>query len=104
MGFQVDLSALAAAEEKLRGLSKDGEGIADLASDADPEWYVWGLPGVVFAGPYFLLADKVHDHLKDMHESLNAHAERIRICADQYATKEEDNHATMTAIERKMGK
>ena len=102
MGFHVNLSDLAAAESKLRGLSKDGEGIASLAEDADPEWYVWGAAGAIFAAIYFPLADEVHGHLTDMHESLNAHAERIKICADSYAVKEEDNKSTMDAIQRKL--
>lgn len=102
MGFHVNLGDLATAESKLRGLSKDGKGIADLAQDADPEWYVWGAAGAIFAIPYFALADEVHGHLTDMHESLEAHAERIKICADSYSTKEEDNKSTMDAIQRKL--
>jgi len=102
MGFEVNLDELATAESELRDYSENGEDVAALAADADPEWYIWGLPGLILAPRYFELADEVHGHLKDMHEALAAHAERIKICADSYGDKEEDNSTTMDAIQRRL--
>ncbi|MEV0650238.1 hypothetical protein AB0I28_33755 [Phytomonospora sp. NPDC050363] len=102
MGFHVDLEQLAGAESTLRGLSKNGEDAAALAADSDPDWFVWGALGSFLASSYFTTADEVHGHLKSMHEALDAHAERIKICADSYRVKEEDNKTTMDAIQRRL--
>ncbi|HEY1180491.1 MAG TPA: hypothetical protein VGF17_30410 [Phytomonospora sp.] len=102
MSFHVKLEELATAESSLRGLSKDGESAADLAGDSDPDWFVWGALGSFLASSYFQTADDVHGHLKSMHEALDAHAERIKICADSYRVKEEDTKATMDAIQRRL--
>jgi|ERR1043165_4051898 hypothetical protein len=102
MSFHVKLDELATAESSLRGLSKDGEAAAALAADSNPDWFVWGALGSFLASSYFQTADDVHGHLKDMHEALDAHAERIKICADSYRVKEEDNTTTMEAIQRRL--
>ena len=102
MAFAVKLEELATAETDLRGLAKNGEEAAKLAADSDPDWYVWGLLGATLASAYFDTADEVHGHLTNMHQALNAHADRIKTCADSYRVKEEDNKATMDAIRRRL--
>lgn len=102
MGFNVEVEELTGAESSLRGLAKNGEDAAALAGDSNPDWFTWGLLGAPFAGLYFLSADEVHNHLKDMHEALDAHADRIKVCADAYRVKEEDTKTTMDAIQRRL--
>lgn len=102
MSLHVDFDGMSKAETRLTGLSADSRKIAEVARDADPEWYVWGLTGIPLAAGYFPLADDVHQHLSDLSEALTANAARLNECARQYREKEEDNKRTMEIIQRRL--
>ncbi|GIG65082.1 WXG100 family type VII secretion target [Phytomonospora endophytica] len=102
MVLHVDPAGMQAAEQRLTGLSGDSKGIADLAKDADPEWYTWGLPGLAFAQWYGAFAPEIHQHLGDLSEALGAHSDRIKFCRESYATKEEDNIGIMNKIKSRL--
>lgn len=54
---------LRAAAEKLRLAIDYADKASEYSTEADPDWWMWGLPGLVTAPIYFALADGWRDLL-----------------------------------------
>jgi len=80
----VDPGAIRAEGERLQGLAPQYGTVADYASEADPEWYVWGSYGTPLAMLYFQSADRIQAILKEFQPATEGLAQRLIDCADAY--------------------
>ncbi|GIG65451.1 hypothetical protein [Phytomonospora endophytica] len=96
--LHVDFPGMTAASTRLNTLGEHAGRAADLADDADPDWYTWGLPGLALAPLYWSKAEELHEHLGRISAVLTSHATRIDACAANYHLSETDNADTMRQI------
>lgn len=79
-----DPGAIRAEGERLQGLAPQYGMVADYASEADPEWYVWGQYGIALAQLYFASADRIQAVLKEFEPAAEGLGQRLIDCADAY--------------------
>jgi hypothetical protein len=51
-GFDIDTEAVLEAVGSLRLVRGDFDEVANYTAEADPDWWMWGAPGAVFAQQY----------------------------------------------------
>jgi hypothetical protein len=68
---------LGAAAAKLRLAIDYADKASDYSEEADPDWWMWGLPGVVTADLYFTLADGWRGLLSDAGQGIEGLAKRL---------------------------
>lgn len=61
--LSVNPEDLRAAAQKLRQAIDYADKASEYSTEADPDWWMWGLPGLVTAPIYFTLADGWRDLL-----------------------------------------
>ena len=86
---EFDLEEIRACKSTLDGIRDRAKDITKLAEDANPEWYVWGLPGLYFAQQYWDQAKQVHEHLDLMCDSLDQQAKALDRAASNYQASED---------------
>lgn len=67
--------------------AEHGDEIAQKASDAEVDPYLWGLLGyatVLLPLAYQHLSESVREHIDLMREGLRSSAEKLRVTADRY--------------------
>jgi hypothetical protein len=87
----VDPGAIRAEGERLKALAGDFSIVADYASDADPDWHMWGVPGIALAQLYFMSADKIQEILKEFDPATAGLGQRFIDCARDYEEADERN-------------
>ncbi|HEX2144461.1 MAG TPA: hypothetical protein VHG10_08135 [Glycomyces sp.] len=89
--LSVDPEAIKAEGERLKGLAGDFSIVADYAQDADPDWHMWGVPGVQLAQVYFASADAIHQILKEFDPAVSGLGQRFIDCANDYTDSDEES-------------
>lgn len=79
-----DPAAIRAEGERLKDLAPQYGTVADYASEADPEWYVWGSYGIALAQLYFASADRIQEILKEFAPAAEGLGQRFIDCANDY--------------------
>ncbi|MEV3938345.1 hypothetical protein AB0K52_20505 [Glycomyces sp. NPDC049804] len=97
--LSVDPDAIEAEGERLKSLAPDFSIVADYAQDADPDWHMWGVPGVTLAQLYFASADAIHEILKEFDPAVSGLAQRFIDCAKDYRDTDEGNGRDFDDIE-----
>ncbi|WP_025272263.1 WXG100 family type VII secretion target [Haloglycomyces albus] len=82
--FNVDPEQLRQSSSGLKGTEGEIDELAEYAKEADPDWWIWGLPGLVMAPPYFMVADFFHSSISDAKEAIDGVAEGVEKAADKY--------------------
>jgi len=85
-------ATLATLEERTRA-------ILELAIDADPDWYTWGVIGVPFAAWYGSSADDLYKHLGMIAECLKNKATALDCASQSYQALEDGISQAMSTIE-----
>jgi hypothetical protein len=96
--FQVDPDQVRAGASALKGTTAEIEALADYAQEANPDWWMWGLPGLFFAPPYFAIAQYFQNELKEVAEAVECLAEGIEDCAEDYAACDAEAEHDLTAV------
>lgn len=91
--IDVDAEKLREAATALHQSEGEIQSLADYAKEADPEWWMWGVAGLVMAPAYFALADVFHSSMAESVEAVSGLAGRITECADEH----EGNDAAIAA-------
>ncbi|MEU5155297.1 type VII secretion target [Glycomyces sp. NPDC021274] len=89
--LSVDPDAIRAEGERLKALAGDFDIVADYAQDADPDWHMWGVPGIALAQLYFASADQIHTILKEFAPATSGLAQRFIDCAEAYTDSDEES-------------
>lgn len=89
--FDVDPAAIAAEGERLKSLAGDFSIVADYAQDADPDWHMWGIPGITLAQLYFASADRIHEILAQFAPATSGLGQRFIDCAKDYTDSDEES-------------
>ncbi|MFC4337123.1 hypothetical protein [Salininema proteolyticum] len=76
-GFNADPEKLDAAAAKLREAIDYTESASQYSEEADPDWWMWGLPGLMFAGPYFLAAEGWRTLMEEVGQGIEGLAGRL---------------------------
>jgi hypothetical protein len=95
----VDPDAIRAEGGRLKELAPQYTTIADYATEADPEWYVWGTYGIALAQLYFASADRIQAILKEFDPATAGLAQRFIDCADDYESADGQTWDDMGRIE-----
>lgn len=82
--IDVNPEDLAAAASKLRQAIDYADKASEYSTEADPEWWMWGLPGVVTAPIYFALADGWRDLLSETGQAIEGLSQRLEDCGNGY--------------------
>ncbi len=101
-GYQVDPAQLMQARDKLKELHERTVAILNLAADANPEWYIWGLVGAPFACWYWAYADEMYQHLTLMGEALDSTVHAVGSTAEAYQGAEKAMDDALKAIEKQL--
>jgi hypothetical protein len=75
---------LTSAATKLREAIDYANKASEYSTEADPEWWMWGLPGLVTAPIYFALADGWRNLLADTGEAIEGLSQRVEDSANGY--------------------
>ncbi|MFI7518108.1 hypothetical protein [Micromonospora globbae] len=97
-GFEADVDAIMSCRTRLAEIQQRAAAIADLAEDANPEWYVWGALGAPFAALYWSYADDIHKHLGMMGEALRDRVDALDCTAQAYRETDERIDAHLRRI------
>ncbi|MEU6860502.1 hypothetical protein AB0B28_16730 [Glycomyces sp. NPDC046736] len=89
--IDVNPTAIAAEGERLKSLAGDFSIVADYAQDADPDWHMWGVPGIALAQYYFESADRIHEILKQFAPAASGLGQRFIDCAKDYTDSDEES-------------
>jgi len=81
----------------LQRIQGEAAGIMELAVDANPDWYTWGLLGLVFSDAYWGLADELYKHLGMMGQALRDRIDSLDQCVANYEATE---HAITDAFNK----
>jgi hypothetical protein len=101
-GYTVDPAQLLKAQEKLKELHERTVAILNLAADANPEWYIWGLVGAPFACWYWAYADDMYEHLTLMGEALKSTVQALGSTAEAYQGADEAMNQALEAIHKQL--
>ncbi|MEU5871832.1 type VII secretion target [Glycomyces sp. NPDC047369] len=82
--INVDAEKLRQAAAALHESEGEIQALADYAKEADPEWWMWGVAGLVMAPAYFALAEYFHSAVTDSVDAVSGLADRIQACADEH--------------------
>lgn len=96
-GFGVETERVSEAAAALAKLTGDLDEIVAYASEADPEWWMWGTVGVPFSQPYQQCAYSVREILSKLAPAAEGLAKRIGDCAEDY---DETDRNQCEAIDR----
>lgn len=80
----VDPEELRQAASTIRETEGEIDNVTNYAKEADPDWWIWGLPGLVMAPIYFMAADFFHQNIGNAKEAIDGLATNIEACADAY--------------------
>ncbi|MEU6857682.1 hypothetical protein AB0B28_02210 [Glycomyces sp. NPDC046736] len=83
-GLGVNPDDLTAAATKLREAISYADKASEYSTEADPEWWMWGVAGLVTAPLYFALADGWRDLLKETGEAIDGLSQRLEDSKDGY--------------------
>jgi hypothetical protein len=75
---------LTAAATKLREAISYADQASEYSTEADPDWWMWGLPGLVTAPIYFALADGWRGLLSDTGQAIEGLSKRIEDSSNGY--------------------
>lgn len=89
--IDVNPTAIEAEGERLKTLAGDFSIVADYAEDADPDWHMWGVPGIALAQLYFASADAIHTILKEFDPATSGLGQRFIDCAKDYTDSDEES-------------
>lgn len=103
----VDPEQLRTAATKLRVACEYAQKASDHATEADPDWWMWGLPGLVFSPVYFALADGWRELLSNTSGAIEGVCGRLDGTSGSYedieATIDEDLAKLLTRAEEPVG-
>ena len=102
-GFAADVPAIEGCADALARLRERAANIVALAEDADPEWYIWGLPGLVFAPIYWAFADDLHHLLALMEQSLDEKAYALQCTAQAYRDVDDHHAQQFQGLHQRLG-
>ena len=100
--LSVEPEALTAEGERLKTIAGDFGIVADYAQDADPDWHMWGVPGVPLAEVYFSSAEAIHTILKEFGPATAGLGQRFSDCAKRYTEADEANSSGFDELEGEM--
>jgi hypothetical protein len=82
--IDVNPDDLTAAASKLRQAVSYADMASDYSTEADPEWWMWGLPGLVTAPIYFALADGWRNLLSETGQAIEGLSQRLEDSCNGY--------------------
>ncbi|WP_026925639.1 type VII secretion target [Glycomyces arizonensis] len=97
--IDVDAEKLKQAASGLHQAEGEVEALADYAKEADPDWWMWGVAGIVMAPIYFGVAEIFHSSIGDARDAVSGLATRLEDCADEH----EGNDQAIAAELEKIG-
>ncbi|MFC4336874.1 WXG100 family type VII secretion target [Salininema proteolyticum] len=89
-GFSVDPEQLRQSSGDIKQAESEIDQLAEYAKEADPDWWMWGLPGLVLAPPYFMVANFFHQSIADAKEAVDGVATGVEKAADKYEEIDEE--------------
>lgn len=101
--LQFNLETMATGIAGLRASQANAAGIAELAADANPEWYIWGAAGLAAAPMYWSAANDIHEDLQLLGEGLQNGVEKLEQCVDRYESVEQTIADAFARILRALG-
>lgn len=75
---------LTAAAAKLREAISYADKASEYSTEADPDWWMWGVPGLITAPIYFALADGWRDLLSEAGQAIEGLSQRIEDSSNGY--------------------
>lgn len=87
--IDVDAAKLRQAASGLQQAEGEVEALATYAKEADPDWWTWGIAGIVMAPIYFNVADIFHTSIAEAGEAVSGLAGRLEDCADEHEGNDE---------------
>ncbi len=75
---------LNSAATKLRQAVDYADQASQYSTEADPDWWMWGLPGLVTAPIYFALADGWRNLLAETGQAIEGLSQRIEDSSNGY--------------------
>lgn len=97
--IDVDAEKLHEAASALHQSEGEIQSLADYAKEADPDWWMWGVAGLVMAPIYFGVAEIFHSTIAESIDAVSGLAERI----DECATEHSDNDDAIASALEKIG-
>jgi hypothetical protein len=87
--IDVDAEKLKLAASGLEQAEGEVEALATYAKEADPDWWTWGVAGIVMAPVYFGVAEIFHSSIRDAREAVAGLAGRLDDCATEHEGNDE---------------
>ncbi|QSB05530.1 hypothetical protein [Natronoglycomyces albus] len=90
-GINLDPAALENAATAIRGTASEVKNVADYAREADPDVWIWGIPGTLLAAPYyFMFSEMLHESIAGAQETVEGFAEMLDECRRNQVEADED--------------
>ncbi|MGC5288763.1 hypothetical protein [Micromonospora sp. DT231] len=100
--FEANVDEILTCRTRLADIQQRAAAIADLAEDANPEWYIWGALGAPFAALYWRFAGEFYEHLGLMGEALTDRVEALDCTAEAYRRTEQDIDERMRRLHQRL--
>lgn len=89
--IDVDPAGIQTEGERLKTLAPDFSIVADYASEADPDWHMWGVPGLTLAQLYFASSDQIKTILQEFDPATDGLGRRFIDCAEAYTDADDQS-------------
>jgi hypothetical protein len=97
--ISVDTEELTTAAETVRQSADKADEVAEYARDADPDLWIWGIPGTLLAAPYyFMIAEILHGQLEGVRATIEGYADKVKECAEAYRAADAQTVSDLEAI------
>ncbi|WP_026928636.1 type VII secretion target [Glycomyces tenuis] len=102
--INVDAEKLKQAASGLQEAEGQVEALATYAKEADPDWWTWGVAGIVMAPVYFGVAQIFHSSIGDARDAVSSLAGRLEDCAAEHEGNDEAIARELEKIGQEIGK
>jgi hypothetical protein len=96
--IDVDAQKLTEAAAGLKQAGGEVEALGAYAKEADPDWWTWGVAGIVMAPIYFSVAEIFHSSIADAKDAVVGLGTRLEECAEEHAGNDEEIAAELKKI------
>jgi hypothetical protein len=97
--IDVDPAGIQAEGERLKTLAPDFSIVADYASESDPDWHMWGVPGVILAQLYFASSDAIKAIIQEFDAATDGLGQRFIDCAAAYRDADDQSAGELDDVE-----
>ncbi|WP_025272607.1 type VII secretion target [Haloglycomyces albus] len=75
---------LESGAEKIRKSGDEIDNLLDYMQESNPDWWAWGMPGLVFAGIYFNGVELIRNQVEEDKQALEGVAKKVEKAAKNY--------------------